>query len=70
MFPGIPEIIQHHSVFEKSDALLAEIKAFIECIENDTIPLVTGEDGCRALDTAEKITSLIHQHLRLTDVPH
>ena len=70
IFPGIPEIIQHNSVFEKSDALLAEIKAFVECVEKDTAPLVTGEDGRNALDTAEKITALIHQHLRLTDVPH
>ena len=57
-------------MFEKSDALLAEIKAFVECVEKDTAPLVTGEDGRNALDTAEKITALIHQHLRLTDVPH
>ena len=63
MFPGIPEIIQHESVFEKGDALLEEIKAFIYCIENDTTPLVTGEEGCAALATAEAITSLIDTHL-------
>ncbi|WP_058451333.1 MULTISPECIES: Gfo/Idh/MocA family protein [Legionella] len=63
MFPGIPEITRHQSVFEKGDALLAEIKAFLECIENDTIPLVTGEEGRDALATAAKITALIDNHL-------
>lgn len=63
MFPGIPEITRHQSVFEKGDALLEEIKAFLHCIENDTTPLVTGQEGCSALSTAEKITSLIDDHL-------
>jgi len=63
MFPGIPEIIRHESVFEKGDALLEEIKAFINCIVNNTTPLVTGEEGCSALAVAEKITSLIDNHL-------
>ena len=62
MFPGIPDVTQHQSVFEKGDALLEEIKAFIHCIEHDTIPLVTGQEGCAALATAEKITSLIDTH--------
>jgi predicted dehydrogenase len=63
MFPGIPEIIRHESVFEQSDALLEEIKAFIQCIEQNTRPLVTGEEGCAALETAEKITNLITHQL-------
>jgi len=64
MFPGIPEITRHESVFEKGDALLEEIKAFVNCIEQDSIPLVTGEEGCAALATAEEITSLINNHLK------
>ncbi len=63
MFPGIPEITRHQSVFEKGDALLAEINAFLECIENDAIPLVTGEEGRDALATAAKITALIDTNL-------
>jgi predicted dehydrogenase len=63
MFPGIPEITRHQSVFEKGDALLEEIKAFLNCIENNTTPLVTGEEGRAALATAEKITSLINKQL-------
>ncbi|CDZ79245.1 Inositol 2-dehydrogenase [Legionella massiliensis] len=63
MFPGIPEITRHQSVFEKGDALFEEIKAFIECIQQNSTPLVTGGEGRDALETAAKITSLIHSNL-------
>lgn len=63
MFPGIPDIVQQQSVFDASDALLEEIKAFINCIENDTTPLVTGLEGRMALDTAEKISAQINGNL-------
>lgn len=66
MFPGIPDVVRHQSVFEKSDALLEEIKAFIECIKKDSIPLVTGEEGRDALATAENISALITKNLKLT----
>lgn len=63
MFPGIPEITRHQSAFEKGDALLEEIKAFIQCIQEDSEPMVTGQEGCEALETAEKISSLINNNL-------
>jgi predicted dehydrogenase len=63
MFPGIPNVAQHQSEFEKGDALLEEIKAFITCIMNNTTPLVTGEEGQSALSTAEQISDLIHYNL-------
>jgi predicted dehydrogenase len=63
MFPGIPEITRHQSVFEKGDALLEEIRSFLECIHNNSIPLVTGEEGRDALATAAKISSLIDNNL-------
>ncbi|MCP0914016.1 MULTISPECIES: Gfo/Idh/MocA family protein [Legionella] len=69
MFPGIPEIIRHESTFEKGDALFEEIKAFIHCIEHDTSPLVTGQEGCEALATAEKITALINKNLTARYAP-
>ncbi|WP_058442677.1 Gfo/Idh/MocA family protein [Legionella brunensis] len=65
MFPGIPEIARHQSVFEKGDALLEEIKAFLSCIQNNTVPLVSGEEGRDALEVAAKITSLIDNNLIL-----
>ena len=63
MFPGIPDVARHESVFEKGDALLEEIKAFIACIVDDTAPLVTGEAGRDALSTAAQISELIHHNL-------
>ncbi len=63
MFPGIPNIVSDQKEFEKGDALLEEIKAFLNCIVNNTTPLVTGEEGRDALETAERITSLIHHNL-------
>jgi predicted dehydrogenase len=63
MFPGVPEITRHQSIFEKGDALMEEIKAFLTCIENDSTPLVTGEEGRDALAVAAKITALIDTNL-------
>lgn len=63
LFPGIPDITHEQKEFANGDALFEEIKAFIKCIEKDSIPLVTGEDGLQALETAEKITSLINANL-------
>lgn len=59
MFPGVPEIVSEESVFENGDALLAEIKHFVECIQTGSNPLVSGEAGRRALDTAIQITKLL-----------
>ncbi|MBA2650261.1 MAG: Gfo/Idh/MocA family oxidoreductase [Legionella sp.] len=63
IFPGIPNILQDQKFFEQGDALLEEIKAFLVCIENDSLPLVTGKEGRDALETAERITALIHTNL-------
>lgn len=59
MFPGIPEIVTEESVFESGDALLEEIRHFIRCIRTGENPLVSGEAGKRALETAIKITELL-----------
>jgi predicted dehydrogenase len=45
--------------FEQGDALLAEIEAFIDACRNGSEPVVTGEDGLRALETAMHISRLI-----------
>jgi predicted dehydrogenase len=59
MFPGIPEIISEESTFETADALLEEIKHFINCIQTGENPLVSGLAGRRALATAIQITQLL-----------
>ncbi len=63
MFPGIPEILRHESCFENSDALYDEIASFIECIQLNKTPVVTGVDGCNALEIASQITHKINLHL-------
>ncbi|MEE9326305.1 MAG: Gfo/Idh/MocA family oxidoreductase [Cocleimonas sp.] len=61
MFPGIPEIVSEESKFENGDALLEEIKHFVDCILTNKNPLVSGEAGRRALETAIEISQLIKQ---------
>ena len=59
MFPGIPEIDSQEMEFEQGDALLAEIRAFLDSIRQGTPPVVSGEDGLRALETAFTITDIL-----------
>jgi predicted dehydrogenase len=40
---------------EKGDALLAETRAFVDCILNDTAPVVSGADALASLELAEMI---------------
>jgi predicted dehydrogenase len=63
MFPGIPDIIRNEASFEQGDALLEEIKSFIHCITQNEKPVVSGEAGLHALETAAKITTLIESNL-------
>ncbi len=63
IFPGMPEIISHQSELPQGDALLEEIKAFVQCIKNGTQPLVGGKEGRDALATAVQISSLINASL-------
>lgn len=60
MFPGIPEILTEKTSFENGDALLEEIKHFTTCIAENQQPIVSGEAGKRALETAIAITQLLH----------
>jgi len=45
--------------YEQGDALRLEIEAFLESIRAGRPPVVTGEDGLRALETALRITELV-----------
>jgi predicted dehydrogenase len=53
--PGLPNVSMEEKSFEQSDALLAEIRAFVNAVRNGTAPVVTGEDGKRALELALRI---------------
>jgi predicted dehydrogenase len=55
MFPGIPNITKEEKCFEQGDALKSEIEAFLDAVINGKPPVVSGEDGRYALETALKI---------------
>ena len=61
MFPGVPEITRNVQSFAKGDALKDQIEAFLAAIIHDNPPIVSGEDGKRALATALKITAIVHR---------
>ena len=52
----LPVTIEEQS-FEQGDALQAEIASFLGCIRSGQRPVVDGEDGLRALETAIRITA-------------
>ena len=58
----LPVTIEEQSL-EQGDALKAEIEAFLGCIRNGTAPVVTGEAGLMALETATRITAQVKQSL-------
>jgi predicted dehydrogenase len=41
--------------------LLAEIEAFLRSVREGSPPVVSGEDGLRALETAMQITRLVQK---------
>lgn len=50
--------------FDQGDALREEIAAFLHAVRTRTEPVVTGEDGLRALETAMRITELVQRSAR------
>lgn len=62
MLPGVPQIEREESVCETSDSLLLQIEAFLEAILQVKRPLVSGEDGYHALETAIRITEEINKN--------
>ncbi|MBL4647525.1 MAG: Gfo/Idh/MocA family oxidoreductase [Gammaproteobacteria bacterium] len=63
MFPGIPNVKHKKHKFPKSDAIKAEIAAFLDAIIHDKPVVVSGEDGRNALQTALDITDTIYQSI-------
>src|SRR5215471_16899758 len=61
--PGpLPVTIEEQSL-EPGDALKAEIDSFLECIRNGRAPVVPGEAGLMALETAMRITEQVEHSL-------
>lgn len=55
MFPGVPNITKEEHSFGQTDALKSEIEAFLDSVATGKPPVVSGEDGRQALETALKI---------------
>jgi len=55
--PG--QMVVEERSYEHGDALKLEIEAFLQSIRERRPPVVTGEDGLRALETAIRITELV-----------
>jgi predicted dehydrogenase len=51
----MPRIAEEDMKIEKNDTLLEEVKAFLHCVAVRKSPLVSGEEGRRALQVAQKI---------------
>ena len=51
----MPRITEEDIKIQKNDTLLEEVKAFLHCVAARKPPLVSGEDGRRALQVAQKI---------------
>jgi predicted dehydrogenase len=61
--PGpLPVSIEEQNL-EQGDALKAEIDSFLDCIRSGQPPVVTGEAGLTALETATRITKLVEASL-------
>jgi predicted dehydrogenase len=55
------QVLIEERTYDQGDALKLEIEAFLRSIREGTPPVVTGEDGLRALDTATKITRMVQE---------
>jgi predicted dehydrogenase len=64
--PGQLPVSIEESNLEQGDALKSEIESFLDCIRNNKRPIVSGEDGLRALETAIRITEQVYANLART----
>ncbi|MFO8151683.1 Gfo/Idh/MocA family oxidoreductase [Thioalkalivibrio sp.] len=62
---GVPEIQSEELIFGDADALLAEIQAFVAAARGEQPVIVDGRAGQRALETAARITDLVHSNLNV-----
>jgi predicted dehydrogenase len=58
----LPVTIEEQNL-DQGDALKAEIASFLECIRTGRPPVVPGEAGLMALETAMRITEQVEQSL-------
>ncbi len=59
---GPASFLVEEEAFDEGDALEREIAAFVAAVSTGTAPLVTGEDGLRALEVATMINRSMAAH--------
>ena len=47
---------------DEREPLMAELQSFVDCVRNGREPLVSGEDGIRSMEAAEKILASVDSH--------
>lgn len=62
---GMPKQVIDLRTFEGGDALMSEIKSFVEHVKDRTKPAVSGVEGRRALDVALQVMAQIKEHQNL-----
>jgi len=67
--PGQLPVSIEEANLEQGDALKSEIESFLECIRDGRRPIVSGEDGMRALETAIRITEQVNANLAASRKP-
>ena len=55
--------------YPDGDDLAAEIADFVRCVRDGAVPLVSGSDGRRALETAIRVTESLRANLRAAGIP-
>lgn len=58
----LPVMIEEQNL-DQGDALKAEIESFLQCVQDGRAPVVSGEDGLRALETALRVTEQVAANL-------
>ena len=61
--PGQLPVVIEEASFEQGDALASEIESFLDSIVQQKAPIVSGEDGLRALETALRISAQVNAGL-------
>jgi len=67
--PGLLPVTIEEQSLEPGDALKAEIDSFLDCIRTGRAPVVPGEAGLVALETAMRITEQVERALAQRNTP-
>jgi predicted dehydrogenase len=61
--PGPLPVTIEEQALDQGDALRSEVESFLDCIRTGRAPVVSGEAGLIALETATRITEQVHKSL-------